>query len=448
MKKKILIVDDDTFICNVLERFLINNNYVAHTSYTMRGAIEQLKGTTFDLILCDFRLPDGDGLELMEYIMKLSPESTIIIMTAYSEIKMAVKVIKKGAFDYITKPIQQSELKLLLEKVFVTKPKPTGKPESRKTSGETGNSSEEYIKGNSKPIRNVYKMVDLVAPTHLSVIIEGETGVGKEIIARTIHEKSKRAGRSFVALDCGAIPNDLANSELFGHLKGAFTGAISDKTGVFEQADNGTLFLDEIGNLDYEIQMKLLRTLQERRILKLGDVKPIDVDVRIIVATNEDLIGKINAGKFREDLYHRLNEFQIHMPALRERLEDIMTFVHFYINIANVELNRAVSNIAPEVHNILHEYPWYGNLRELKNVITRSVLMCQSDTLSVEHLPGELMAKDFSTGNNLKDVSGKAEKQLIIDTLKKYNNNKSEVARILKIDRKTLYNKLNMYNIS
>lgn len=288
----------------------------------------------------------------------------------------------------------------------------------------------------------------------MTVLIEGETGTGKEYISRAIHYSSKRKEKAFVAVDCGAIPHELANSELFGHVKGSFTGAIKDKTGSFEHANGGTLFLDEIGNLPYEIQVKILRVLQERTINRVGENKNIKIDVRIIAASNEPLINMVNENKFREDVYHRINEFKIVVPPLRERREDIIVFADHFRNNANEELNKSVSGFSNEAKRNLKNYNWNGNLRELKNVVKRSVLLCYGNTIEKEHLPYELTEQNLidpittdSKAENLKEASENAEVQIIIDALRKTNNNKSEAARLLNIDRKTLYNKISKFKI-
>ncbi len=292
----------------------------------------------FDLVLCDFRLPDSSGLELMQKMKAINQEVPIIIMTAYADIKMAVKMIKMGATDYVAKPIQQEELISLINKLLDQKskaPENISKGTSTFTNGD-------FIIGNSRKIKQVISLAGKVAPTDMSVIIDGETGVGKEYVARYIHDNSLRKHKPFVAVDCGAIPKDLANSELFGHVKGSFTGAVMDKNGVFQKADGGTLFLDEIGNLSYEVQLKLLRAVQERVIVRLGDEKTKKIDIRIIAATNNDLRNEVNDNTFREDLYHRLNEFSINLPPLRERKEDILVFVDHFISMSNQELNRNI----------------------------------------------------------------------------------------------------------
>lgn len=447
---KTLIIDDDVYICDILTKLLTNNGYSTDHVYTAQNALKKLKQSVYDIVLCDYRLPDGDGLEVMRKIKTLSPDTAVIIMTAYADIKMAVKLMKSGASDYVTKPLQSEEIIQIISQTL------------KKKSQEDMVNKDKFVFGESEVIREVLRMSEIIAPTDMTVLIEGETGSGKEYVARYIHSRSSRANKPFIAVDCGAIPKDLANSELFGHIKGSFTGAIQDKKGVFEQANGGTLFLDEIGNLTYEIQIKLLRTLQERVITRLGDSKNIDVNVRIITASNEDIYKQVVDNNFREDLFHRINEFKIKLPPLRDRKLDIMIYAEHFLKLANEELSKSVAQFNPEVIRLLYQYPWYGNLRELNNVIRRSVLMAKSDTITVDCFPEQLrnysseesindIGRDLinSTDNTtrLKDVAKNIEKQIILNTLVEVNYNKSKAAKILDIDRKTLYNKLKLFEI-
>ena len=455
---QILVIDDDTFMCNLLETYLSNYGYHVETAYNGQGAQSLLKKKKYDIVVCDFRLPDSDGLEMLDFIKTKNPQTNVIIITAYADIRMAVKLMKLGAYDYVTKPLQQEELLQLVKQI--DKSSASGKSHQKNTKPE-----KEFISGDSAIMKEVLRLCDIVAPTNMSVLIQGETGSGKEYIARFIHQNSTRNNKPFIAVDCGAIPKDLANSELFGHLKGAFTGAIGDKKGVFEQANGGTIFLDEIGNLPYDLQIKLLRAIQERVISRLGSTKPINIDVRIIAATNEELEADITINKFREDLYHRLNEFKIKLPSLRERKEDILTYANHFISEANRDLNKQVIGFDPEVILTLQNYPWHGNLRELRNVIKRSVLLSVAENITLDCLPTEI--KDYNdTQQNeivsnaiedqmeqsdklpdLKDAALKFEREVIINTLEEVNFNKSKAARKLNIDRKTLYNKMKVLEI-
>ena len=453
--KKILIIDDDTFICEILKKHLQNNNYTAEIAYNGKSGLNLFQKGNFDLVLCDFRLPDTSGLEIMQKMRSLKQDIPVIIMTAYADVRMAVKLMKMGASDYITKPIQQEELLTLIKKL-VSENKQT---ESKKNGNQIYTNGD-FIIGDSPKIQHVIRLARRVAPTDMSVIISGETGIGKEYIARFIHENSARKDKPFIAIDCGAIPKDLANSELFGHIKGSFTGAIADKVGVFKKADGGTLFLDEIGNLSYDVQLKLLRAIQERVVTRLGDDKPQRIDIRIIAATNEDLNYEVRENNFREDLYHRLNEFKIDLPPLRERPEDIKVFMTHFINIANLELKRNITGLEPEAESVILNYPWHGNLRELRNVLKRAVLMAEGEKIDTNCFPYEIIypeaghesetvsdKTEVKTDSMLKHASSEIEKKLIIQTIQEAGYNKSKAAKILNIDRKTLYNKIKLYDI-
>ena len=447
--KNILIIDDDPTICLMLQGLLKRKKFDADTVFSAGEAIKKLELTKFDLVLSDFRLPDFDGLELLQKIKAMHPLVPVIIMTSYADIRTAVSAIKMGAFEYVTKPLNPDEILLLinsaLEKAEVQQDLPKSKEKKQKE-------EIEFVRGNSSNSLQIDQYIRLVAPTDMSVIIEGESGTGKEIAARRIHAESKRKKKAFVAVDCGALSTDLAGSELFGHIKGSFTGAINDKEGQFETAKGGTLFLDEIGNLSYEIQVKLLRALQERKIRRIGSNKDIDVDVRIVVATNEDLALAVNNGDFREDLYHRLNEFKITVPALRNRNEDIELFAKYFLDLSNNELNKNISQFSPEVIEKFKSYSWPGNLRELRNVVRRSVLLSQGNQVEIISLPAEILNDSVKNevvheSSNLKLIQAANEKELIISTLRKVNFNKSKAARLLNIDRKTLYNKIKQYGI-
>lgn len=444
--KKILVIDDDTYICTLLENFLKEEGYSVQTAFNGSKGLKKIKDNTFDLVISDFRLPDIDGMQVLESIKKMQSSLPVIIMTAYAEIQSAVQLIKAGAYDYITKPIRPEEILTLVRGAL------RGNRRSR-TKKEFEN---EFIMGDSQKMQKVLHLAKRVAPTDMTVLIEGETGTGKEYVSRAIHYNSKRKDKPFVAVDCGAIPHELANSELFGHVKGSFTGAVNDKKGSFEIAHGGTLFLDEIGNLSYEVQVKLLRVLQERTINRVGENKDIHIDVRIIAATNEPLINMVKDNKFREDVFYRINEFKIIVPPLRRRTNDILVFANYFREMANDELDKEVEEFSPAVEKQLLKNPWYGNLRELKNSIKRAVLLADDTTIKVEHLMPESnhagRRADFNYDEqsevNLKKASSEAEKQVILDALHQSNYNKSKAAKMLDIDRKTLYNKINQFNIS
>lgn len=447
--KKILIIDDDPTICLMLQGLLKRKNFDADAVFSAGEALKSLGNNQFDLILSDFRLPDFDGLELLQKLKSMHPHLPVIIMTSYADIRTAVSAIKIGAFEYVTKPLNPDEILLLINSALE---KSEDTKSLKKSNVKKKKEEVEFVRGNSSSSLQIDKYIKLVAPTDMSVIIEGESGTGKEIAAQRIHFDSKRKKKTFVAVDCGALSTDLAGSELFGHIKGSFTGAINDKEGQFESAQGGTLFLDEIGNLSYEIQVKLLRALQERKVRRIGSNKDIDIDVRIVVATNEDLSVSVSKGDFREDLYHRLNEFKITVPALRNRIEDIDLFAKYFLDLSNNELNKDVSGFSSEVLDKFKSYSWPGNLRELRNVIRRSVLLSPDKEVELISLPNEILNNSDNNntiveGSNLKLIQAANEKELIVSTLKKVNYNKSKTARLLNIDRKTLYNKIKQYEI-
>lgn len=390
-------------------------------------------------MLCDLRLPDGDGIDLLEWVSNRSVNVPLIVMTSYAAIPSAVQAMKLGARDYISKPVNPEDLLQKINEVFNAGVK-TGKqiPVSESVPEETN-----YLEGQSEAARQLYTYVKLVAPTSMSVLINGASGTGKEYVAKRIHQLSKRSEKPFVAIDCGAIPKELAASEFFGHKKGSFTGAIEDKVGAFIEADGGTIFLDEIGNLSYDVQVQLLRVLQERRVKPIGTTTEVKVDVRLIAATNEDLKAAIKSGAFREDLYHRINEFTIYMPHLCERGEDIPLFANFFLDQANRELEKPVPGFLPEAMERISQYTWPGNLREMRNTVMRAALLAQGNPIRVEHL-GIDMNIDKSI-NILHDPD--SERTKIVSALQKCSGNKSKAAAMLGIDRKTLYNKLKLYQI-
>ncbi len=392
-KTEILVVDDDPTFCLMLKSFLEKKGFTVTAVYSSKEALLAAEKSNFNIVLSDYRLPDMDGLELLKALKSKKVVCPFVLMTNYADIKIAVKSIKQGAYEYLTKPINPDELLLLIKEALEKgMDRDTSNQQSRKevTQVNSSHTNFNYIIGQSDLAENMISMINLVAPTDMSVIIEGESGTGKEYAAKLLHHKSNRSNKPFVAIDCGALTNELAASELFGHEKGSFTGAINNKTGQFQYAEGGTLFLDEIGNLDYEIQVKLLRALQERKIKKLGGKDDISVDVRLIVATNEDLKKAVENGKFREDLYHRLNEFKIEVPALRNRSEDIMVFSQNFLEESNLNLNKSIKGFEEDVVQLFKSYEWPGNLRELKNMIKRSVLLEMSDLISIKTIPNEI----------------------------------------------------------
>ena len=437
--KHILIVEDDTTFAVMLQTWLSKKKFSVASVSGIAAAKKTLIESSVDLVLCDLRLPDGDGIDLLEWVSNRNVNVPLIVMTSYAAIPSAVQAMKLGARDYISKPVNPEDLLQKINEVFNAGVK-TGKqiPVSESVPEETN-----YLEGQSEAARQLYTYVELVAPTSMSVLINGASGTGKEYVAKRIHQLSKRSEKPFVAIDCGAIPKELAASEFFGHKKGSFTGAIEDKVGAFIEADGGTIFLDEIGNLSYDVQVQLLRVLQERRVKPIGTTTEVKVDVRLIAATNEDLKAAIKSGAFREDLYHRINEFTIYMPHLCERGEDIPLFANFFLDQANRELEKPVPGFLPEAMERISQYTWPGNLREMRNTVMRAALLAQGNPIRVEHL-GIDMNIDKPI-NILHDPD--SERTKIVSALQKCSGNKSKAAAMLGIDRKTLYNKLKLYQI-
>lgn len=440
---KILFVEDDLAFAKIIERFLERKGYELQVFHRAKEAGDALGKATFDLLLLDYRLPDGTGLDVLRAARQAQGPVPAVIMTSLNDIRTAVKAMRAGAFDYITKPVNQEELLMVLQGALQSQAAASAGPHQAAKS--------EKIEGNSPAAQELYRLASVVAPTDMSVLILGESGTGKEHVALSIHNQSQRATGPFVAIDCGVQSSELAVSELFGHEKGAFTGAASSKKGKFEAAKGGTLFLDEIGNLNYEVQAKLLRALQERVITPLGSNKEIAVDVRILAATNESLLKRVQAGDFREDLYHRLNEFSLDVPALRHRLDDLPEFVHFFIGQANLELQKQVQGLSEETWQVLQAYDWPGNLRELRNVVKRAVLLTGEGLIGKGALPTDLALQLYqmpSTEDDLRAQRESTEREAIIEALRACRYNKTKAAELLKIDRKTLYNKMNRYGIS
>lgn len=470
--ERILIIDDDIDICKLLERFLTRNGHNVVSFTNGKKAIEYLKANFVNIIFCDFRLPDMDGKELLGKIKELDEDAQVIIITGYSSIKTAVDVIKHGAFDYITKPLVPEEILLLVENAVKNRNLKIAQKKNASSlkdniSDDINNKNrvvtkhEDYVVGKSKEAEKLYHQVKLVAPTNYSVIIYGESGTGKESVAYNIHSLSPRRNKPFVAVDCGSLTKELAGSELFGHEKGSFTGAEQCKIGQFELANGGTIFLDEISNLPYDVQVSLLRAIQERKIRRLGSQKEINIDVRIIVASNEKLNEATSKGKFREDLFHRFNEFSINLPSLRERNKDIMLFAKFFLEKVNEELGREIEGFSANVEQVFMNYAWPGNLREMNNVIKRAALLTNQSTISHEVLPQEIIFQSksnltvernetnplFKGIPELKSAVIQAEYDKILEVLRKVNFNKSKAAVLLNIDRKTLYNKMKTFNL-
>lgn len=450
MKNKILIIDDDVAFCTLLSTFLTKKGFEVTKVFSGKEALSVIDSSTFDVIITDIRLPDADGVEILEKVKNISESSRVILMTGYTDIKTAVNAMKLGAFDYIGKPINPDELLKIINLSIQTESKVVEVKKEVKSASiknsKKGDSN--FVDGESPESQKLQEHISLVAPTNMSVLIIGDSGTGKEHIAHLIHVKSKRKDKPFIAVDCGAIPKEIASSEFFGHIKGSFTGAVSDKIGHFEAANGGTIFLDEVGNLSYEVQVQLLRALQERKVKPIGSNKEVEVDIRVVAATNEDLSEAVKKGDFREDLYHRLNEFSIKVPRLSDRKEDLMLFANHFLAKANKELEKNIKGFSKEVIEVFKSYPWNGNLREMNNIIKRSVLLTSSEFIEKDVLPQEMYKEiEERIEANFSLYSHKNEEQIIRAALKETNNNKSKAAILLNVDRKTLYNKLKLYNI-
>jgi len=457
--KKILIVEDDLAFGTLIQTWLRKKGFVVERVTSVGAAVRQMgQDGAPDLVLSDLRLPDHDGLELLQQLRAEGRQTPFIVMTSYAEVQNAVLAMKSGANDYIAKPFQPDILLEKIREALAAQPvpaapqaglsAPAAPAPSAPHGGEEGpeDGVPRHIEGRSEASKKLYGLVALVAPTPMSVLILGESGTGKEYVARRIHAQSQRAKGPFVAIDCGAIPRDVAASELFGHVKGAFTGADRDKKGAFELADGGTLFLDEVGNLGYEVQVQLLRALQERRIRPVGSTQETAVDLRLVCATNEDLARRVADGAFREDLYHRINEFSIHMPPLRERGADLFLFADLFVRQANEELGRSVEGFGEKAAARMASYPWPGNLRELSNVVKRAVLMTKGGRISLDVMAQCMEDTTQPAPTALHDEHD--ERQRIARALTAAGGNKSKAALLLGIDRKTLYNKMRKYGIS
>lgn len=449
-RKRLLIIEDDATFSLMLRTWLEKKGFDVAVVSTLLQSKKILSKGVFDLVLCDLRLPDGEGVEVLEWMHQQGCALPLIMMTHYADIQSAVQSMKLGACDYVSKPVNPD---MLLQKINEALAAAVAAgPQSKSVTGESSmqpqdSESPEYLEGESEAARQLYNYVRLVAPTNMSVLINGASGTGKEYVARRIHELSNRSAAPFIAVDCGVIMKDLAASEFFGHKKGSFTGAIEDKTGAFVAANGGTIFLDEIGNLSYDVQVQLLRVLQERKVRPIGSNSEIAVDVRLVAATNEDLRAAIKEGRFREDLYHRINEFSIKMPLLCEREDDIIYFADFFLDKANKELGRDIIGFSPEAVQLIRQYTWPGNLRQMANVVKRAVLLAQGRYIAPRELDIEVNAAVAARISVTPLRDSDDERQRIIEALRVTGNNKSKAAELLQIDRKTLYNKMKLYGL-
>ena len=457
LEKKILIIDDDPSVVTLIKYHLEKEHYRIESAETGEKGLKLINEYIPDLVFQDVRLPGISGVKLLEKIKSESPHLPVILITAYGGVKLAVESIKKGAFDFLTKPINGEELKISVRNALMTS---NLQQEVKSLQSRLDNRYDfSNVIGQSNAIKHIIKQVKIVAPTQLTVVLQGDSGTGKELFANLIHQNSPRKNFAFIAVDCGAIPDTLMESELFGYEKGAFTGAVSRKEGEFELANGGTLFLDEITNLPTSAQAKLLRVLQEKKVRKIGGTKSIDIDVRIIAATNLNLSDAVRSGNFREDLFHRFNEFSMHLPTLNERKDDIPLLADYFINEANKELHKNILGLSPNAVKRLLEYQYPGNVRELKNMMRRAVLMSDSEYIDVENImfnSSECDKKsdfqaDVENGLSPKEIAQKMKKQIesemIKKVLKETGGNKTRAAKILKMTRMTLYSKIKEYNL-
>ena len=452
----ILIVEDDIAFGTMLQTWLRKKGFEVDKATSVGAAVKLLSPNDgVDLVLSDLRLPDHDGLRLLAWMHEHNIYAPFIVMTNYAEVQNAVLAMKSGAADYIAKPVQPD---ILLQKINdaldqnAQQVNPTPKTQNSKLKTQNSKlktqnpeTAPRYIEGKSEASRQLYSYVELVAPTPMSVLILGASGTGKEYVAHRIHDLSPRHDRPFFALDCGAIPRDVAASEFFGHKKGSFTGADTDKRGAFEAANGGTLFLDEVGNLSYDVQVQLLRALQERRIRPVGGTEEIPIDIRLVCATNENLADAVSEGRFREDLYHRINEFTIYMPKLSERGTDLFLFADLFMRHANEELNRSVEGFDSTAAELLASHSWPGNLRELNNVVKRAVLLTRGNLITPTELTLAMGPTQPTPVTALYDED--SERSRIVAALQQTNGNKAKAARLLGIDRKTIYNKMEKLGI-
>ena len=447
-REQVLVVDDEPNLRRVLSAQLARDGYEVHTACDGEEALATLRDHHVDLVITDLRMPKIDGMELLRRSRKMDAELPVVIITAHGSVDNAVEALKTGAFDYITKPFDQAEVRNVVRKALRTR----SLTSADASAVEGGPESRFGIVGQSSLLQDVYNVLERVADTPTSVLVTGESGTGKELVARALHDQSSRKNQPFIRINTAAIPRELVESELFGYEKGAFTGAVGSKPGRFELAHGGTLFLDEIGSIPVEAQVKLLRALQEGEFERVGGIRTLKVDVRVVAATNSDLKQQIANGAFREDLYYRLNVVGIHLPALRERTADLPLLVHHFLARYNERLGKRVTNVSDDVSAALRAYGWPGNIRELENVIERAVLFCDGDTIERAHLPPELVAgrqgesSPPSSGDGLREqvkaAVNRVESELILRALEQTSGNVTHAARLLKISRKGLQLKM------
>jgi two-component system response regulator PilR (NtrC family) len=447
MAARILIADDEKPIRDSLKMVLEDEGYSTDVVGDGEEALEKIKSDKFDIVITDIKMPKLDGIQLLEQASKISPETFFVIMTAYASVNTAIDALRQGAYDYLIKPVEFDDLIIRIKRLLEYKNLAFENKSLRQRISTEADFTN--LIGKSEPMRKVFSIITQVAPTNSNVLIIGKSGTGKELVAKAIHYNSNRRDKVFLPINCGAISENLIESELFGHKKGSFTGATEDKLGLFKVADGGTLFLDEIGDLPLNMQVKLLRAIEDRAFIPVGGVKPVSTDVRIIAATNQNLYEKTKTGEFREDLYYRLNVVEINLPALNERKEDIPLLVNHFIEKYSKEMGKKIIGTDNDTMRILLNHEWPGGVRELENVIERAIIFSSKELITVENLPeylkGVPMAHDYP--DSLKEAMRSFEREHILKVMKKYDYNKDEVAKALEIGLSSLYRKMDELNI-
>jgi len=445
--KSILVVDDEVSVRTSLEKVLSKEGYITKTAGSGNDAIKILSKVPVDIVLSDLKMPDGDGLDLLRAVKKITPNTEVILLTGYGTVETAVEAMKEGAYDFITKPFKKAVILSTIERAIERQNLRQENTYLKAQLGK-GKAYDEII-GKSQVLQDVLAMVERVAPLISTVLITGASGTGKELIAQAIHKKSPFAGKRFVPINCGAIPENLIESELFGHVKGAFTGALRDKKGLFKVAEGGTIFLDEIVSVPLNLQVKLLRAIDQKEILPVGSTNPEVINVRIVAATNKNLANEVEEGNFREDLYYRLNVVGINIPPLKERVEDIPELINHFIKIYNAQLGKQITVVDEKTLKALMDYPWKGNVRELENAVERAMIFCDSDILTMQHF-NQISSENSSSRNlndDLKSSVRRFEQERIFKALKAAGSDKSKAAEILGLSLSSLYRKMSELGI-
>ncbi len=447
MSSKILVVDDEKTIRDSLKIILDEEGFATDTAGDGEEALQKIKENEFDIVITDIKMPKLDGMQLLETATKISPETFFIIMTAYASVKTAIDALRNGAYDYLIKPVEFDDVIIRVKRLIEYKKLALeNKSLRQRISSDAGFTN---LIGKSEPMKKVFDVIQQVAPTNSNILIVGKSGTGKELVAKAIHFNSKRKDKIFLPINCGAISENLIESELFGHKKGSFTGASDDKQGLFKVADGGTLFLDEIGELPLNLQVKLLRAIEDREFIPVGGVKSVSTDVRIIAATNQNLFEKTKTGEFREDLFYRLNVVEIKLPSLNERKDDIPLLLNHFIEKYCNEMGKKILGVDNETMKVLMAHNWRGGVRELENVIERAVIFATGEYLTIDDLAEYLRSGNIPHGfpDSLKEALGNFEREHIVRTIRKYEYNKEEAAKALEIGLSSLYRKMDELNI-